>query len=289
MSEFVHLHVHSEYSMLDGAIRLKQLAKRASELGQTSIALTDHHNMHGALQFTSACKDKGLKPILGCEVNVSSGSRFENKPHQHLVLLASSQEGYLNLARAVSLGWVEGMHNGVPRIDLEVLQQCRKGLVALTGCMGGFVSQEVLLKGEEAGARALGQLKEVFEPGSLYVELQDHGFPENRPLNDVLELLAKRLELPRVATNDCHYLEKSAARAQLVLSCIASGRALADMERAHHGSHELFLKSSAEMVDPKPSRARSRSPSAAAEHATPRASPSSRASPSRRARAKPTT
>ncbi|MDQ3032301.1 MAG: DNA polymerase III subunit alpha [Myxococcota bacterium] len=247
--EFVHLHVHSEYSMLDGAIRLKALAKRVKELGQSAVALTDHHNMHGTLQFVSACNNEGLKPIVGCEINLGAAARTENKPCQHLVLLAASQEGYQNLARIVSLGWVEGLHGSTPRVDLEVLAKHSKGLVGMTACMGGFLAQEVLLKGEDAGRRVLGQLTEVLEPGSLYVELQDHGFPESAPLNEVLSILARDLALPMVATNDCHYLERKDARAQLVLQCIGASRAYTDMERAHHGSHELFLKSSEEMVE----------------------------------------
>ncbi|AKF06783.1 DNA polymerase III subunit alpha [Sandaracinus amylolyticus] len=247
--EFVHLHVHSEYSMLDGAIRLKALAKRVKELGQKAVALTDHHNMHGTLQFVSACKGEGIKPIVGCEINVQSAPRGEHKPCQHLVLLAGSQEGYLNLARIVSLGFVEGNHDGTPRVDLEVLSRYSKGLVGTTACMGGFLAQEVLLKGEDAGRRALASLRDVLEPGSLYVELQDHGFPESAPLNEVLVELARDLALPLVATNDAHYLERKDARAQLVLQCIGASRAYVDMERAHHGSHELFLKSSEEMVE----------------------------------------
>jgi DNA polymerase-3 subunit alpha len=235
--------------MLDSAIRLKALAGRVAQLGQKAVALTDHHNMHGTLQFVSACKDAGVEPIVGCEVNFSGASRRENRPVQHLVLLASSQQGYVNLARLVSLGWVEGLHQGVPRIDLEVLAQHRDGLVALTACMGGYVAQEILLKGEDAGRRALGQLRDALEPGSLYVELQNHGFPENAPLNEVLVELAREFGLPLVATNDCHYLERKDARAQLVLQCIGAGRTLVDMERAHHGSSELYLKSAAEMTE----------------------------------------
>ena len=201
--EFVHLHVHSEYSMLDGSIRLKALAKRVHELGQRAVALTDHHNMHGTLQFVSACKDAGVAPIVGCEINLSTGSRFEARPHHHLVLLASSQEGYQNLARVVSLGWVEGLHQGVPRVDFEILGRHSKGLVATTACMGGLVAQEVLTKGEDAGRRALGQLTELLDPGALYVELQDHGFPENGPLNAALVDLARstcRSSRPTTAT-----------------------------------------------------------------------------------------
>jgi DNA polymerase-3 subunit alpha len=236
--------------MLDGAIRLKQLAKRAAELGQRAVALTDHANMHGTLQFVGACKDVGVAPIVGCEVNLVSGSRKDPspRPHTHLVLLAESMEGYANLSRIVSLGWVEGMNGGAACVDLELLAEHRAGLIASTACLGGMVAQEILLKGEEAGRRALGQLSDAMGAGNLLVELQDHGFPEQEALNEILLSLARSMDLPVVATNDCHYLEQKEARAQIVLQCIGASRQLADMERAHHGSSEMFLKSAEEMA-----------------------------------------
>ncbi len=249
-AEFVHLHVHSEYSMLDGAIRLKALAKRVKELGQAAVALTDHANMHGTLQFTSACAAEGIQPIVGCEVNLVTGSRKDHsaRPHGHLVLLAESQQGYANLSRIVSLGWVDGLAHGVPRVDLEALAENTRGVIAMSACMGGHVAQEILLKGQEAGRLALGTLKDVFGAENLFVELQDHGFPEDEPLNEILVALAKDLELPAVATNDCHYLVQGDARAQLVLQSIGANRLLTDMERAHHGSSEMYLRSADEMV-----------------------------------------
>jgi DNA polymerase-3 subunit alpha len=250
-AEFVHLHVHSEYSMLDGAVRLKALTKRVKELGQKAVALTDHGNMHGTLQFVNACGDQGIAPIVGCEVNLVSGSRHDHsaRQHGHLVLLAEDMEGYKNLARIVSLGWVDGMSNGVPRVDLEALEQNRKGLIALTGCMGGWVAQEALLRGDEGAHKNLAQLRDIMGVGNLYCELQDHGFVENGPVNEILVAAAKDLGVPLVASNDCHFLERKDSRAQIVLTCIAAGRTLAEMERAHHGSSEMFLKSSDEMVE----------------------------------------
>ncbi len=249
-AEFVHLHVHSEYSMLDGAIRLKALAKRVKELGQSAVALTDHGNMHGLLQFTSACGDQGIKPIVGCEVNLVTGSRKDHsaRAHGHLVLLAESQEGYANLSRIVSLGWVDGLAHGVPRVDLEALAENTRGVVAMTACMGGHVAQEILLKGADAGKNALRTLKDVFGAENLYVELQDHGFPEDEPLTQLLAGLANELQLPTVATNDCNYLTQGDARSQLVLQSIGANRQLVDMERAHHGSSEMYLRSADEMA-----------------------------------------
>jgi DNA polymerase-3 subunit alpha len=249
MPEFVHLHVHSQYSMLDSSIRLKALVERVKTLGMPAVAVTDHGSMFGAVQLTKYCKEAGIKPILGAEVNVVPGRRDDpaQRHHHHLVLLAKSQEGYQNLVRIVSRGWVEGLVQGVPRVDLELLREHHRGLVALTGCMGGYVAQEVLLRGPRAGREALARLRDTFEPGSVFVELQDHGLHEQKPLNGVLVGLARELELPVVASNDCHYLEQKDARAQMILSCIAAGRTVEEAERAHHGSDQIHLRSPGEM------------------------------------------
>ncbi len=244
-SEFVHLHVHSQYSMLDGSIRLKSLVERVKSLGMPAVALTDHGNMFGAVQLYKAAKDVGIKPILGSEINITvKGSRN----HFHLVLLARGQEGYQNLVRIVSRGWVAGLTNGAPRVDFEFIEQHKKGIVALTGCMGGYLAQEVLMKGRRAGREALALLRSSFEPDAFFVELQDHGFHEQKPLNKILVELAKEMNIPVVASNDCHYLEQKDAHSQLALHCIASGQMLDDMQRMHHGSTELFLRSPDEMV-----------------------------------------
>ncbi len=247
-AELVHLHVHSEFSMLDGAIRLDGLIQHVRQLGMPAVALTDHDNMHGAVRFYRACKAAEVKPILGCEVSFTPGDRRrpEDRHHHHLVLLAASQQGYQNLARLVSRGWVEGA--GRPRIDFDLLREHHEGVVGLTACMGGYVAQEILLKGEAAGRDALGRLKDCFAPEHFFVELQDHGFPEQGPLNEILVELAKDLALPTVATNDCHYLGREHARPQLVLQCIAAGRPLPEMERAHHGSDRMYLTSPEEMA-----------------------------------------
>ncbi len=248
--EFVHLHVHSEFSMLDGAIRIPRLVEQVSEMGMPAVALTDNGNMFGAVQLVRACKSRAVKPILGCEVNFTSGDRrdLQNREHAHLLLLASSQEGYQNLVRLVSAGWVEGMSaDDQPRIDFDLLGRYRKGVVGLSACMGGFLAQEILNKGPEVGRDALAALRDSFDPGFFFVELQDHGFPENRPLNGVLMKLAKDFTLPLVATNDCHYLRRQAAHAQLVLQCIGAGRSVREMEAVHHHSSELYLKTPEQM------------------------------------------
>ena len=248
--EFVHLHVHSEFSMLDGAIRIPRLVEHVGRMGMPAVALTDNGNMFGTVQLVRACEAHDVKPILGCEVNFTDGDRrdAQNREHSHLVLLASSQEGYQNLVRLVSAGWVDGMTaDGYPRIDFEVLREYRKGVVGLSACMGGFLAQEILNKGPDVGCDAMAALRDSFDPGYFFVELQDHGFPENRPLNQVLMKLAEDLTLPLVATNDCHYLERQAADAQLVLQCIGAGRSVREMEAVHHLSSELYVKTPEQM------------------------------------------
>ena len=249
-TEFVHLHVHSEFSMLVGAIRIPSLVEHVSRMGMSAVALTDSGNMFGAVQLVRACEANDVRPILGCEVNFTAGDRTDpqNKEHAHLLLLASSQEGYHNLVRLVSAGWVEGMTAAdQPRIDFEVLRKYRSGVVGLSACMGGFLAQEILNKGPDVGREAMAALRDSFDAGHFFVELQDHGFPENRPLNQVLMNLAEELALPLVATNGCHYLERQMAHAQLVLQCIGAGRSVREMETLHHHSSELYLKTPEQM------------------------------------------
>jgi DNA polymerase-3 subunit alpha len=250
-AEFVHLHVHSEFSMLDGAIRIPELVEHADRMGMPAVAVTDNGNMFGAVQLVRACHGTGVRPILGCEVGFTARDRGDpqNRELAHLLLLASSQEGYHNLVRLVSAGWVDGMAvDDQPRIDFEVLRRHSKGVVGLSACMGGYVAQEILNKGPAVGREALAELRDSFEPGYFFVELQDHGFPENRPLNQVLTKLAQDLELPLIATNDCHYLERRSAHAQLVLQCIGAGRSVREMEAMHHHSSELYLKTPEQMA-----------------------------------------
>ena len=247
--EFVHLHVHSEYTLLDGAIRINELVGRCEELGMPAVAVTDRGNMFGALQFVNRCRSGGVKPILGAELSLVDADRADSqrKDPGHLILLATSDEGYKNIVRLVSLGWVDGMVDDTPRIDLELLQQHRTGVVGLSACMAGWLPQKVLMQGPEAGRDAMGVLKECFDPGHFFVELEDHGFPENRPLNRVLAELAQEHDLPLVATNCAHFLSRDQARAQLALQCIGAGRSLREMEAMHHNSAEMYIKTAEQM------------------------------------------
>src|SRR5690606_24357652 len=248
-SSFVHLHVHTEYSMLEGALRVSELVDRAEALGMPAVAITDRGNMHAAVQLVKACKGKNVKPILGVEVQVVPGDRREDvlKPAPHLVLLAASQEGYQNIVRIVSRAWVEGLHRGQPRADFELLREHAEGVVCLTACMAGIVPQAILEKGPEAGRAALLELKEIYGPERLFVELEDHGFPENEPLNEILVELADELGLRVVATNCAHFLEREQAKSQVALRCIGTGHSLREMEQIHHKSAEMYFKDEAEM------------------------------------------
>ena len=255
MAEFVHLHVHSQYSMLEGAIRVKELVSRVKELGMKSVALTDHGNMHGAIDFYKRCKDAGIQSILGCEVGF--GHAFPgDKPDKngryrsyHLPLLARSVDGYKNLIALVSRSWTAPPLGCPPQAALDDLAAHRKDLVVLTGCLGGLVPQALLQHGPEMARAILGQLKEIVEPGNLFVELQDHGLVEQPIVNRLLAELAREMGLPLVATNDAHYLRRDDATAQRALTCIAAGATLDEAEATSHGADEMFLKSPDEMAE----------------------------------------
>ncbi len=245
-AEFVHLHVHTQYSMLDGALKVKDLVKRVAAAKMRAVAMTDHGNMFGAITFYKAAKEAGVQSVLGCEIDVAE----QGKTH-HLPLLASSLEGYKNLVWLVSRGHVEQNPNGPaghPSISLTDLASHSKGIIAFTGCMGGLVPQKILEEGPAAGGILLAKLRELLEPGGLYVELQDHGLPEQKILNELLVLEAKKLDLPLVATNDVHYAAREDAEAHLYLSCIKTGRSYAEAKERHHGSSDMYLKSAEEMA-----------------------------------------
>ena len=232
--------------MLDGAVKVKDLVKRVGKAAMKAVAITDHGNMFGAISFYKAAKEAGVQPILGSELEIAAKGRS-----RHLPLLAASLDGYKNLVALVTEGHIHPDPHGpagTPTITLDTIATRSKGLVATTGCMGGVLAQSILEEGEEAGRRTLAQLKDLFEPGNLYVELQDHGLVEQAVLNDILVRLAKDLDLPLVATNDVHYAEREDAEAHLYLSCIKSGRTYAESKERDHGSQEMYLKSPLEMA-----------------------------------------
>ena len=247
LTEFVHLHVHTQFSLLDGAVKVKDLVKRTAAAKQRAVAITDHNAMFGVLGFYKAALEAKVQPILGLELG-------------HLPLIASTLEGYKNLM------WLASHATAIPHAELGApsdsvaLERARaehllhhlegrtKGLIALTGCMGSLLSQRILHEGEHQGSLLLGQLRERFEPGALYVELQDHGLVEQPVLNGVLHDLSVQYGLRKVATNDVHYAERDDADAHIVLGCIKNQRPLAMARQGHHGSSEMYLKSGEEMA-----------------------------------------
>lgn len=233
MSDFTHLHVHSQYSMLDGAIKIKDLCKKAKEYGMTSVAITDNHNMHGAIEFVKKAKQVGIKPIIGCELYVDIG---EGKVH--LPVLVKDREGYLNLIKLLS--------EGQEKINLNMLKEKARGLIVLTGCLGGLVSQTVLKKGVTEGKKILTELQKVVPEGNLFIELQNHNLPEQPILVNILRDLGKELSLPLVATNDCHYMNREDAFSQKMLGFIANNSRI---DPDDFVCDEMYFKSSDEMRD----------------------------------------
>ena len=248
---FVHLHVHSEYSLLDGACRIKDLAARAAELGQTACAVTDHGVMYGAVQFYKACKAAGIKPIIGCEVYVAPRSRFDKEreydsARYHLVLLCENMDGYRNLCRLVSRSFTEGFYTK-PRVDRELLRRYSGGLIALSACLAGEIPR-ALAEGSYSKAKNTAlELQEIFGENNFFLELQDHGLDEQKQINPDLIRLHRDTGIPLVVTNDCHYLNREDADAQDVLLCIQTGKTVEDTDRMRFGSSEFYLKSEEEM------------------------------------------
>ena len=247
MSGFVHLHLHSGYSLLDGACRINEIAEAAAREGQSAVALTDHGAMYGAVEFYRACKAAGVKPIIGCEVYVAPKSRFDRDPaakYNHLVLLVENETGYRNLCRMVSLSFTEGFYSK-PRVDYELLTEYSEGLIALSGCLGGIVPSMILASDFDGALREAERLRDIFGKDSFYLELQDHGMPEQKKVNRALLEISGRSGIPLVATNDVHYIRRSDAGAQRVLMAIAM-QSTAD--EVGFGGEEHYFKSEAEMA-----------------------------------------
>ena len=252
MSKFVHLHIHSEFSLLDGANRIKDIPKRAKELGMDSIALTDHGVMYGVIDFYKACKAEGVKPIIGCEVYVAPRTRFDKEPnidnkYNHLILLAKNNQGYKNLSKLVSLGFVEGYYYK-PRIDLEILEKYSEGLICLSACLAGSVNQALLNGNEEKAEEIALWHKRVFGD-DYYIEIQNNGLQEQVLANQKLVKLARKLDIPLVATNDAHYLKKEDAYTHEILLCIQTGKRMSDPDRMRFETDELYIKSPEEMIE----------------------------------------
>ncbi len=249
---FTHLHVHTEYSLLDGSNKIKEYVKRVKELGMTSAAITDHGVMYGCIDFYKEAKAQGIKPIMGCEVYVAPNSRFDKEltggedRYYHLVLLAENDLGYQNLMKIVSKGFTEGYYYK-PRVDMEVLRQYHEGIIALSACLAGEV-QRYIMKGlyEEAKKQALKYL-DCFGEGNYFLELQDHGMAEQATVNTALMKMSKELNIPLVATNDVHYTYEDDVEAHDLLLCIQTGKKVTDEDRMRYDGGQYYVKSEEEM------------------------------------------
>ncbi len=248
MTSFTHLHLHTQYSLLDGAILMDKLCPAIKERGMDAVAVTDHGNMFGAVHFFKSAKKAGVKPIFGCECYVAGTDRKDKSKRSsfHLVLLARNNKGFANLRYLVSMGYLEGFYY-VPRIDRKLLAEYSEGLIGLSACLGGHVARAVLDQGRPAALEIAREYKEIFEPGMYFLELQPNGMEDQLLVNDELVSIGRELDIPLVATNDCHYIERKDALAQEVLMAISQGRTLADEKRMKHESDEFFLKTPAEM------------------------------------------
>ena len=248
---FTHLHLHTEYSLLDGACRIEQLVRRVKELGQTAVAITDHGVMFGVIDFYRACKAAGIKPVVGCEVYVAPRTRFDrvhelDSSARHLVLLCRNEEGYRNLSYMVSMAFTEGFYIK-PRIDMELLRAHSGGLIALSACLGGEIPRR-LRNGDYEGARAHAlEMRELFGEDGYYLEIQDHHLPEQQAVNAGILRLSKETGIPLAATNDCHYLTREDAAMQDVLMCVQTGKLVEDRDRMRFETQEFYVKSEEEM------------------------------------------
>jgi DNA polymerase-3 subunit alpha len=250
MADFVHLHLHSQFSLLDGANRLDEVIAAGAQAGMPAMALTDHGNMFGAIQFYNLARKAGVKPILGIEAYVAQGHRLDRTPGKggshHLVLLAASEAGYRNLIKLTSKAYLEGFYYK-PRIDKELLRQHSEGIIALSACLKGEINERIVARQEKEAEAAAREFEEIFGQGNFFLEMQDHGIPEQRLANEVLRRIARRTGQPMVVTNDCHYLRRDDAFAHDVLLCIGTQRNLSDPDRLRYASEHFYLKSADEM------------------------------------------
>ena len=250
--QFTHLHVHTEYSLLDGACRIDRLFDHLKAMGQTACAITDHGVMYGCVAFFDAAKAAGIKPIIGCEVYVATRTRFDKvnriDGNNHLILLCKNEMGYKNLIKMVSAGFTEGFYSK-PRIDKDLLEQHHEGLICLSACLAGEIPQAILAGDYERAKQAALYYRDLFGEGNYYIELQDHGLEEDQVVLPQLIRLARETGIPMVATNDAHYITKEDAKMQSILLCIQTGKTIADADRMEFQTDEFYLKSTDEMYD----------------------------------------
>ena len=245
---FTHLHVHTEYSLLDGSCKIKELIARAAELGMKNIAITDHGNMYGVIEFYRAARAAGINPVIGCEVYVAPGSRFDREVtkgegrYNHLVLLAENNVGYSNLIKIVSKGFTEGFYYK-PRVDYEVLEKYHEGVIALSACLAGAVATALRYGQYETAKKEAERLYDIFGKDHFYLELQDHGIADQATVNQGLLRMSEELKIPLVATNDVHYITAEDAEPHDILLCIQTQKKVQDEDRMRYEGGQYYLKS----------------------------------------------
>ena len=251
-ADFVHLHVHTQYSLLDGTIRLDDLFKKVKQYQMPAIAMTDHGNMFGAISFYQQAYKQGVKPIIGCELYVAPGSRFDKTPRspgesaRHLLVLVKSMQGYKNLMKLTTAGYLEGFYYR-PRIDKELLKMHHEGLIGMSACLHGEVAGLLMQENMEAARNAAMEYREIFGDDHFFLEIMENGLPDQKKVNSGLLALSRELSIPLVATNDCHYIDRQDAEAHEVLLCIQTGKTLEDRERMRFATDQFYLKSPEEM------------------------------------------
>lgn len=249
---FTHLHVHTEYSLLDASSKIKELTARAKELGMDSLAITDHGVMYGVIDFYRAARENGIKPIIGCEIYVAPGSRFDREAgsgedrYYHMILLAENNTGYQNLMKIVSKGFVEGFYYK-PRVDDEVLRTYHEGIIALSACLAGEIPRYLSRGMYEEACKSAQKYRDIFGPDNFFLELQDHGIPAQRTVNQGLMRMSQELQIPLVATNDCHYIYKEDVESHDILLCIQTGKKVTDENRMRYEGGQFYVKSEEEM------------------------------------------
>ena len=249
---FTHLHVHTEYSLLDGSNKIKEYVKRVKELGMDSAAITDHGVMYGVIDFYKAAKEAGIKPIIGCEVYVAPGSRFDREQgagddrYYHLILLAENNKGYANLMKIVSRSFTEGYYYK-PRVDEELLREFHEGIIASSACLAGEVARNIVRDDLAAADKAALKYLDIFGEGNFFLELQDHGYEDQQKVNMALMSMSRRLRIPLIATNDIHYTYADDVEAHDILLCIQTGKKLSDENRMRYPGGQFFVKSEMEM------------------------------------------
>src|SRR5579871_4123804 len=251
MPSFVHLHCHTDYSLLDGACDIDQLMKIAVEQKMPAVAMTDHGNLFGAVKFYNAAKAHNIHPVIGCEVYVSQQghkTRSDSDRYNHLVLLCENQEGYRNLIKLVSTGYLDGFYYK-PRIDMDLLAQHSKGLIGMSACLRGHIPETILSEKYDEARRLAHTYADIFGRNNFFLEIQDHHLEQDKRLTPQLARLSQETGLPLVATNDSHYLRRDDARAHEILLCIQTGKAFNDPNRMRWSTPDFYLKSREEMME----------------------------------------